>query len=121
MTKSHRVGSAWPKVSWLAASGLVFAVLLMAFDGCSRVDYVRKLSLLNLGEIPPARAQALSGGVLEPLILPPYAMDARWWVMHAKQMLREGSWRVRHTATDNAPEGREVHWSSALLDRKSVV
>lgn len=115
MTKSHRVAATWPKVSWLVASGLVFAVLLMVFDGCSRVDYARKLSSVNLSEIPPARAQALSGGVLEPLILPPYAMDARWWVMHAKQMLREGSWRVRHTATDNAPEGREVHWSSALL------
>jgi hypothetical protein len=115
MTKYHRFGSPWPKVSWLVSIGLIFAFLLLFFDGCSRVDYVRKVSSVSLGEIPPSRMQKLSGGVLEPLILPTYAMDARWWVMHAKQMLREGSWRVRHTATDNAPEGREVHWSSLLV------
>lgn len=93
---------------------LVLSLLLISFDGCSRAGYVNKTSSLSLSDVSPAQAQALSGGRLEPLILPPYAMDARWWVMHAKQMLREGSWRVRHTATDNAPEGREVHWSSSL-------
>lgn len=93
---------------------LVLSLLLIFFDGCSRADYVHKISSLSLSDVSPGQAQALSGGQLEPLVLPPYAMDARWWVMHAKQMLREGSWRARHTATDNAPDGREVHWSSSL-------
>lgn len=93
---------------------LLLSLVLILFDGCSRNDYVQKISSLSLSEVPPHQMQKLSEGRLEPLILPPYAMDARWWVMHAKQMLREGSWRVRHTATDNAPHGREVHWSSPL-------
>jgi len=93
---------------------LVLSLLLIFFDGCSRADYIHQISSLSLSDVSPGQAQALSGGRLEPLVLPPYAMDARWWVMHAKQMLREGPWRVRHTATDNAPDGREVHWSSSL-------
>jgi hypothetical protein len=103
--------------SWLGralGACLVLSLLLIFFDGCSRADYIHKISSLSLSDVSPGQAQALSGGRLEPLVLPPYAMDARWWVMHAKQMLREGTWRVRHTATDNAPDGREVHWSSSL-------
>jgi len=93
---------------------LVLSLLLIFFDGCSRAEYAHKISSLSLSEVPAQQMQKLTEGRLEPLILPPYAMDARWWVMHAKQMLREGSWRVRYTATDNAQDGREVHWSSLL-------
>lgn len=40
------------------------------------------------------------------------APDARWWIMHAERMERNGEWRIRSTTNDNAPAGREVHWSS---------
>ena len=104
--------SPWLGRTWWAC--LFLSIGLIFFDGCSRTDYVQKISSLSLSEVPAQQMQKLTEGRLEPLILPPYAMDARWWVMHAKQMLREGSWRVRYTATDNAPDGREVHWSSLL-------
>lgn len=42
-------------------------------------------------------------------------MDARWWVLHTETMLKNREWRVRTTTLDNAPEGREVHWSSLLI------
>lgn len=35
--------------------------------------------------------------------------------MGAERMARSGEWRIRHTETDNAPEGREVHWSSLQM------
>ncbi len=35
--------------------------------------------------------------------------------MHTEAMIRDGDWRVRHTDRDNAPIGREVHWSSGLM------
>lgn len=42
------------------------------------------------------------------------AFDARWWILHAEDAARDGRWRVRMTTRDNAPQGREVHWSSSL-------
>lgn len=43
-------------------------------------------------------------------------MDGRWWVLHTESFLNQSaSWRVRTTTLDNAPEGREVHWSSCIV------
>jgi hypothetical protein len=38
--------------------------------------------------------------------------DTCYWVLYAEQMLKQNAWRVRWTNADNAPYGREVHWSS---------
>lgn len=40
--------------------------------------------------------------------------DGCHWVMQTEQMLASGSWRVREVSYDNAPAGREVHWSSSM-------
>lgn len=50
------------------------------------------------------------------MLLPPTAMDARWWILHTENFLGPGGpWRVRWTALDNSPDGREVHWSSSIV------
>lgn len=46
-------------------------------------------------------------------IFPSFASDAQMWVRHALDLLEGDSLRLRRTALDNAPFGREVHWSSA--------
>ena len=41
--------------------------------------------------------------------------DGYAWLCHARDMLRAGDWRIRHTHMDNAPHGRPMHWSHLLL------
>ncbi|MFT3783219.1 MAG: hypothetical protein QM790_14515 [Nibricoccus sp.] len=40
--------------------------------------------------------------------------DGDHWIMQTQQMLSKGELRVRHVDYDNAPYGREVHWSSSM-------
>lgn len=47
-------------------------------------------------------------------VIPARYADAQMWVRHAEAARAAGVARVRTTSVDNAPDGREVHWSSAL-------
>jgi hypothetical protein len=47
-------------------------------------------------------------------ILPDFAFDGYKWIPYARHMAATGEWRLRWTDTDNAPEGRPVHWNSGL-------
>lgn len=76
---------------------------------------IGKVSAVSFSEVAPHSVKLPAGTREEHLVLPNSSVDARWWVIHAKKMLRDGTWRVRGTALDNAPEGREVHWSSFLM------
>lgn len=49
-----------------------------------------------------------------PVPLLEIAFDGYVWNRHAEHLGENGEWRVRHTDMDNAPEGREVHWSSGF-------
>lgn len=40
------------------------------------------------------------------------APDGQTWVRHALALAESGSWRLRSTDIDNAPEGRAVYWNS---------
>ena len=48
-------------------------------------------------------------------VVPRIYGDAQMWVHHALDLQANGGLRVRTTAADNAPAGREVHWSSPLV------
>lgn len=41
--------------------------------------------------------------------------DSYAWLCHARDMLRAGDWRIRHTHMDNAPHGRPMYWSHLLI------
>ena len=41
--------------------------------------------------------------------------DAQTWVLNTLDLVEQGGTRVRFTQVDNAPFGREVHWSSPLV------
>jgi hypothetical protein len=55
------------------------------------------------------------GAYIQETILPPASMDMRWWILDAQSLLQSDSLRIRDTSIDNAPAGREVHWSSGLI------
>ena len=41
--------------------------------------------------------------------------DAYAWMAHARDLMASGGWRLRHTFMDNAPYGRDMHWSHLLI------
>jgi hypothetical protein len=94
---------------------LAFTLLALAAAGYARWSMIGKISAVSFSEMAPHTVKLPVGAREEYLVLPNSSVDARWWVVHTKKMLRDGSWRVRGTELDNAPDGREVHWSSFLM------
>jgi hypothetical protein len=99
----------------LLALCLVLSVCVIAADSFLRLSLVSRATSVKTSDIPPGGAAISPGAHEEWMILPHSSMDARWWVLHTEKALREGAWRVRETQLDNAPQGREVHWSSSLV------
>lgn len=103
----------WPVVVLLLL--LTIAIGVAGLDATFRLETVRKVSALTLTDVPPGSQRLPAGAFEETLLLPASSMDAKWWVLHARHLLDSGDWRVRSTSLDNAPDGREVHWSSLLV------
>ena len=98
------------KIAFIIA--LALALGFVAVDSHWRISQVRAASALAQPKIDsPQNLDAPERHT----ILPPASMDARWWIIFAEQMKREGEWRLRTSEFDNAPAGREIHWSSAPL------
>lgn len=94
---------------------LICVIVALSVDGIARVSFVEKVSKASFSEVAPHTMPVAPGAREEWLVLPYASMDARWWVLHTEKMLGDGDWRVRDTSLDNAPDGREVHWSSLLM------
>jgi hypothetical protein len=91
--------------SILAITWVVIASLGV-LDSLAVRDYVTMLdesSLLPPDSLPLTRSA------------PADFADARTWVRYALAVEEGGPWRTRWTDIDNAPIGREVHWSSGLV------
>jgi len=105
---------------WLAVGFLLGALLLgvaeISFSGWSRFEAIRGATEALQYSKPLFSETSVTGyrnGVR--LWVMPYGADALHWIMMAQQMAQEGTWRLRHVDYDNAPFGREVHWSQFLL------
>jgi len=87
-------------LGWAVAAAL--AGLHAAVEG----DYRRLLGELGVrpGADTPLRQ-----------VVPARYADAQIWVRHALEQPETGVVRLRFTPADDAPAGREVHWSSAFL------
>jgi hypothetical protein len=101
---------------WIVA--LVAALGLVAWDSAGRIRHATMVSGLY-GEMvdPPAVDPASPTGYTlgrRALILPDAGEDGYQWIMQTQMTLAGGPWRVHHVDYDNAPEGREAHWASAL-------
>lgn len=104
------------KVAWAILLACLLANIALVFcDVGITVSQTAELSALSFSDTPAGTVKLSPGAHEETLVLPFSNTDARWWVIHTRQMLRDSAWRVRHTNLDNAPDGREVHWSSFLM------
>jgi len=91
---------------------LLLAVGFIAGHSIDRINWLRSVG--DASTMPPEIA-AMSGIHAREVVLPARSIDGNWWIMHTESMIRAGDWRVRETDRDNAPFGREVHWSSGLM------
>lgn len=98
-----------PRARWtiMAAAWALVATLLTLHTFAVR-DYLALVDLQGLRGAPAATTPLQR-------TLPLVYADAQLWVLNALDLQERGGARVRFTATDNAPFGREVHWSSPLV------
>lgn len=94
---------------------LCFLAFFLGGDTLLRHRELERVTNLRTSEVPVETTRVSPEARPRSVVLSPTTMDGRWWVIHAEEFLRGNSWRVRHTALDNAPGGREVHWSSGLV------
>ncbi len=69
----------------------------------------RAAQSFNLSTIPPNTID----GVPEPRFF--LETDSYAWLAHTRDLMNSGDWRIRRTYMDNAPYGRETHWSHLLI------
>lgn len=94
---------------WLAmlATWGVCAGLVLLHTAADR-EYIALLDGLGLRDAPEPTTPLRQ-------VIPARYADAQMWVRHALAATEAGEARVRFTTVDNAPIGREVHWSSGFL------
>lgn len=95
---------------------LAAALLFLAADSGRKLAAFRAACVLGeQGRPAPALASDSPTGYADgrrSQIL--QSTDGYHWVMQTQQMIASGDWRLRRVDYDNAPDGREVHWSSPL-------
>lgn len=99
--------------------GIAVPLAVLVFVACDAL--VRSRHILQVSEgygvtvDPPAiDAKSPTGyaGGVRSMILPEAGEDTAHWVMQTQTMIARGDWRIRSVDYDNAPAGRDVHWSA---------
>jgi hypothetical protein len=107
---SRARGRVWP---WI-----VSVVIAMGFFAADTGIRLRSIAWMQgeLGGPPPVDPASRTGyaGGQRGLILPVAGRDGYHWIIQTQQMLAGEGLRIRRVQYDNAPGGREVHWSSAF-------
>ncbi|MBI5689900.1 MAG: hypothetical protein HZC55_07345 [Verrucomicrobia bacterium] len=99
--------SGWRSWALLGAVWVGCAALAW-FHAVAEWEYLDLLNGLGLREAPAAATPLRQ-------VIPARHADAQMWVRHALVQQQTGALRLRFTPVDNAPTGREVHWSSGFL------
>lgn len=95
-------------LSWCGFTVIVIACIGYVLFHAFLIDQVT-VRLCREMDGPDAKpAEVLPVPLLE------IAFDGYVWNRHAEKLGEDGEWRVRFTDMDNAPYGREVHWSSGF-------
>jgi tetratricopeptide (TPR) repeat protein len=109
---SRNKGSLWTAATVLLAMSFVMS------QGATRYRRIVEATLFSDDSLEIQEdANSLTGyesGVRN-MLLPDEGLDGMQWITHAQTMVEKGEWRTRATSIDNAPKGREVHWSQGFL------
>lgn len=96
----------------------LIAVSFLLSDGAAQYTRIVEASLAFDGfpePMPDGKSKSGYELGMRSIIFPSSGIDGMFWVEHAQSMAANGDWRIRRTAVDNAPIGREVHWSQIYL------
>ncbi len=98
---------------WLFA--LAVALVYTAVDSSLRLTTIESLASALSG-VPALDPHSPTGYVHgeRALVLPSIGADGLHWIMQAQLIVNGQTARVRHVDYDNAPYGRDAHWSSLL-------
>jgi hypothetical protein len=99
---------------WVAALALTLAVL--GVDSAQRLESIREITARRSSDVPepepdPRSPSGYAWGQHR-AILP--AIDGYHWILQTERMLSGGGLRIRTADYDDAPVGREVHWSGVM-------
>lgn len=95
------------KLPWIGFAAVVLAACAWVLVHAYLVDTVTVRLCEQMDKDIPAEKRM-------PVFLSEIAFDGYTWNRHAEHLGENGTWRIRHTDFDNAPDGREVHWNSAF-------
>ncbi|HYC72479.1 MAG TPA: hypothetical protein VEB66_14820 [Opitutaceae bacterium] len=100
------------RFGWVAALG--FALLVWGFEAAARGRIVESANRYGRTAAPAADPGSPTGFEFGQRTRLQLSADSYHWTMQTQEMLARGEPRVRRADYDNAPRGREVHWSSPL-------
>jgi tetratricopeptide (TPR) repeat protein len=95
-------------LSWCGFTAILIACIGYVLFHAFMID---RVTVRLCGEIDGPNAKPAE---VLPVPLLEIAFDGYVWNHHAEKLGENGEWRVRFTDMDNAPYGREVHWSSGF-------
>jgi hypothetical protein len=100
------------RLLWIAA--LALALAFVATDSVIRIRGTAEIQDAFSGR-PAPDPSSPTGYVLgqRALVMPVIGSDGYHWVMQTQAMLDGAGARIRRVDYDNAPDGREVHWSGS--------
>ena len=93
------------KVSWMLLGLLLLAGHVVFFTW--HTDWAAQS--FNHSTVPADTIE----GVPEPRFF--LETDSYAWLAHTRDLMNSDHWRIRWTFMDNAPYGREMHWSHLLI------
>ncbi len=94
----------------------LFLVFFLIGDAYNRYQFIHLSTAVSTADPAASVTGAMaSGSQLRQLILPLSCIDGKWWLIHTEKFLTSPVWRIRESTQDNAPEGREVYWSSGPI------
>jgi hypothetical protein len=97
----------------LIALSILWVIGLTGLDSFYRIRLIETATQVSFAENKKTPRDAIHGIPIRHVILPKSSLDSRWWILHADDL--QNRLRIRATERDNAPHGREVHWSSPIL------
>ena len=99
----------------IAVGALLIAVGTIVFDSTKQYLLISQATALSLADVDYQSAPLPPGSHTRHQVIPTFGIDGNWWVLHAEHLIETGQFRTRETTKDNAPQGREVHWSSGII------
>ena len=111
-----RPGAQAPGARWIWVGGLALALAVLAADSARRLNGIQATTDAQVGARlePEVDPDSRTGYRFNQHRLVLTQTDGYQWLMQAEQEIDGGGLRIREVEYDDAPVGREVHWSGFL-------